>query len=1081
MSPADPPSLTRSLTARGRVVALAALFAWLLAWTVGGALASVAAALAALLLIGLLFAWTPLRRVKIGALLPASGTAGQPFELRVPVEHTGRFGVLEDATVRVVVGTGTRPLGFLAALRPGQSMHVRGVHRIARRGRHSRLALVIDSTDPLGILCTTARHDVAADLLVLPRVVALRDLPLEHPPRAGAVDAAPSPRGAAQEPFGVREWRPGESLRHVHWRLSARRGDLLVRELRGEERPSTHVVLDPRVAGSTRERRRAFEDAVTLTASVAAHELGERRAVRLSLAGPERTVTRSRRGRSALPAMLSTLAGVVSEQPETPVAGLHPVRGEDVIVVTAGGGRLSDLETWGDAAVRVLDVDSESVRAALVRRGARHRRFRRARRAPERSAPSLMVYVAGVFGLVIGVIVLLAERAPPLAVLAISHFPGLAAALEGRGPSKSLRRAAPIGLVSLAVVGLGTVMVHDVSLAAVVVLLAALSFTIGRLPAESARTSVPALALALAVAAFATLPSGLVGLALLAVALVAFNAAGEVLSTRRRAAVARVTKRSIAAGTTRVRRFLRPIAATAVFAALLVVLQPLAAWAPLRSLSVSGDLIEDREFAEGGRAEDGGRGLLSAAALRHEFPSGVSGEGIPLPGYEIIMEVEPRRSATPAGWLGPLLLRGIAMARFGPGGPRSSTIKMPGKRLDRSDGVADGWTQVGSPVSDRDAVELRVSQYDMPVPPHGWSLLFATANTQAVRLPELRHDPERFTVLDEAPAEWFTYDLRARDPGRGSRVDHSMNTEASSGWHTQLPPPTPALTRVAAEAKRITSRARSDLDRVQRVVSFFQRGFSYSRETTRSVNAAGVVDLLERREGYCTHYATAAALMLRTQGLPARIVSGFTVHEWDAARNAYVVRPRDTHAWIEVRFADVGWVAFDPTPPDPDRDTGRGTTGPTAKWAEQALDDVAALLGGGGTAALRALRATLSRTPRSIRLLVAALVLAALLAQIAYLIRRGRGAGPGTPIDPAAREALLLSERLERALARRGFRRGPAETRGELAGRVVGAAGAGMAALLPAARDLDAARFGGRPLDGDARARIEALVRSLSA
>ena len=48
-----------------------------------------------------------------------------------------------------------------------------------------------------------------------------------------------------------------------------------------------------------------------------------------------------------------------------------------------------------------------------------------------------------------------------------------------------------------------------------------------------------------------------------------------------------------------------------------------------------------------------------------------------------------------------------------------------------------------------------------------------------------------------------------------------------------------------------------------------------------------------------------------------------------------------------MRFADVGWVAFDPTPPDPDRRVGGGTSNPTLQWAERSLDDVTALLGGG--------------------------------------------------------------------------------------------------------------------------------------
>jgi hypothetical protein len=71
--------------------------------------------------------------------------------------------------------------------------------------------------------------------------------------------------------------------------------------------------------------------------------------------------------------------------------------------------------------------------------------------------------------------------------------------------------------------------------------------------------------------------------------------------------------------------------------------------------------------------------------------------------------------------------------------------------------------------------------------------------------------------------------------------------------------------------------------------------------------------LFGSKEGYCEHYATAMALMLRTQGIPSRVITGFLGQEVNPIGNYIIVRQRDAHSWVE---ADIGgkWMRFDPTP-----------------------------------------------------------------------------------------------------------------------------------------------------------------------
>jgi len=58
-------------------------------------------------------------------------------------------------------------------------------------------------------------------------------------------------------------------------------------------------------------------------------------------------------------------------------------------------------------------------------------------------------------------------------------------------------------------------------------------------------------------------------------------------------------------------------------------------------------------------------------------------------------------------------------------------------------------------------------------------------------------------------------------------------------------------------------------------------------------------------------------VMLRTLGIPARLVNGFQTGSYNRVGQDFVVRARDAHSWVEVNFPQYGWISFDPTPADP--------------------------------------------------------------------------------------------------------------------------------------------------------------------
>lgn len=72
--------------------------------------------------------------------------------------------------------------------------------------------------------------------------------------------------------------------------------------------------------------------------------------------------------------------------------------------------------------------------------------------------------------------------------------------------------------------------------------------------------------------------------------------------------------------------------------------------------------------------------------------------------------------------------------------------------------------------------------------------------------------------------------------------------------------------------------------------------------------------LLNSHTGYCEYFATAMGDMLRSLGIPTRLVNGFGPGTFDPSIHSYVVRASDAHTWVEAYFPGYGWIPFEPTP-----------------------------------------------------------------------------------------------------------------------------------------------------------------------
>lgn len=219
------------------------------------------------------------------------------------------------------------------------------------------------------------------------------------------------------------------------------------------------------------------------------------------------------------------------------------------------------------------------------------------------------------------------------------------------------------------------------------------------------------------------------------------------------------------------------------------------------------------------------------------------------------------------------------------------------------------------------------------------------------------------------------------------------------------------------------------------------------------------------RHGYCMHFASAAALMLRMRGVPARVAVGLYGGQADNGRaDVRFYGSQHAHAWVEVPFQGRGYEIFDPTPPSA---RGRGFV---------SQDEAAATSG----QAISLEPPLYEQASRAIAGLVAApwvwsIALAAVLL-LAAAPRRApkRPAPPKASIAPKARRAL---QRLMRALARAGHRRSYGQTLELFADELDG-----RDRLDPAVRAAFLAyqevRFGGRAFDQARSLAMEQGIRA---
>ena len=181
----------------------------------------------------------------------------------------------------------------------------------------------------------------------------------------------------------------------------------------------------------------------------------------------------------------------------------------------------------------------------------------------------------------------------------------------------------------------------------------------------------------------------------------------------------------------------------------------------------------------------------------------------------------------------------------------------------------------------------------------------------------LTKDPEGAISVSRNGGERFSYKAYSDVTQPGVEKLRNDNTAYAQQQKRYLQKPERIDARIGNLAAEIIQNANAGnrYDKARAIESYLQNNFGYTLDLKASGEEPLADFLFNVKEGHCEYFATAMALMLRTQGIATRVVNGFQSGEYNETADIYVVRQREAHSWVEVYFPqESAWVTFDPTP-----------------------------------------------------------------------------------------------------------------------------------------------------------------------
>ena len=203
--------------------------------------------------------------------------------------------------------------------------------------------------------------------------------------------------------------------------------------------------------------------------------------------------------------------------------------------------------------------------------------------------------------------------------------------------------------------------------------------------------------------------------------------------------------------------------------------------------------------------------------------------------------------------------------------------------------------------------------------------LFFAGTPQALRIDAplvVRTPVDSFRVIGGAFTSGLNYqvfsylDPSSADPeGTISEPPPVALSPSLHDLYLQLPTLDP---RIGPLAQSIAAASHTPEGKARLLETHLRKAFGYTLELPQSEVADPLAEFLfHRKRGHCEYFASSMTVMLRTLGIPARVVTGFAGGLFNPISGWYVIRSSDAHSWVEAYLPQLGWTTFDPTPPDP--------------------------------------------------------------------------------------------------------------------------------------------------------------------
>lgn len=224
----------------------------------------------------------------------------------------------------------------------------------------------------------------------------------------------------------------------------------------------------------------------------------------------------------------------------------------------------------------------------------------------------------------------------------------------------------------------------------------------------------------------------------------------------------------------------------------------------------------------------------------------------------------------------------------------------------------------GLDLHDRGPVRASSVHYRVTMEPFLSEVFFLLATPRAVagNYRELAEDPDGdiFDLDTDHPVSRYEADSEI------TRFDKAhLRGDSDASYLTQVQQnylQLPAVDRrIKPLTEKVITNAANNYDRARAIETYLREHYGYTLQLPSSTPPDPIADFLfVRRRGHCEYFASAMAVMLRTAGIPSRVVNGFSGGEFNDITSQYVIRASDAHSWVEAYIPGEGWLEFDPTP-----------------------------------------------------------------------------------------------------------------------------------------------------------------------